>query len=153
MKNNALINITIFLIAAILGVIGYKLSPMFRPNAELTLPAVSCNSGNQPCFSSLPEGGRVDIFITPHPVRPLQKLGLRVEFTAFKADKVEIDFDGAQMRMGYNRPLLVGSNGLFSGQTILPVCVTGRMEWVATVLITVGNRRIAVPFLFDVAAR
>ena len=153
MKKDALINITILLIAAILGVIGYKLSPMFRPSADLTLPAVSCDPGTKPCFSSLPDGGRLEVFITPHPIRPLQTLNLRVEITALKADKVEIDFDGTQMRMGYNRPLLAGNNGHFTGQTILPVCVTGTMEWVATVLITVGKQRIAAPFLFDVAPR
>ena len=153
MSKTTQVNIIILLLTAILGVIGYKLSPMFRPNADITLPAVSCNPGIRPCFSTLPDGARLDFSIKPHPVPPLQSLDLSVEITALKVDKVEIDFDGTQMRMGYNRPLLAGSNGRFTGQAILPVCVTGAMEWVATVLITAGDRRIAVPFLFEVAAR
>ena len=62
---------------------------------------------------------------------------------------VVIDFSGVDMDMGYNRPLLQeATDGVFKGEATLPVCVTGRMTWQATVLVETGRTRIAVPFRF-----
>ena len=151
MTRNTLLNSAILLIAAIMGVIGYKLSPMLRPNVDITLPGSPCNPGLQTCIATLPNGDRLELSIEPRPIRPLQPLQLSVSITGFKADTMEIDFDGSEMRMGYNRPVLTASNGRFLGQTILPVCVSGTMEWTATVLLTTDKRRIAVPFHFEIA--
>jgi hypothetical protein len=53
------------------------------------------------------------------------------------------------MDMGYNRlPLTRNSSGAYSAQAALPVCITGRMEWRATLLLDDGRRRITIPFLF-----
>jgi hypothetical protein len=63
---------------------------------------------------------------------------------------VPVDFAGVSMNMGFNRPALAQAGpGRFAGQAVLPVCVTGRMTWQATVLIDAGSRRIAVPFRFE----
>ena len=153
MTRNTLLNSAILLIAAIIGVIGYKLSPMLRPNADITLPGSPCNLGLQACTTTLPNGGRLELSIEPRPIRPLQPLQLSVSITGLKADTMEIDFDGSEMKMGYNRPVLTASNGRFAGQTILPVCVSGTMEWTATVLVTTDKRRIAIPFNFEIAGR
>lgn len=145
--------IVIVLVIAILGVIGYKLSPWLRPKADLTLPVAACNPGLQVCTATLPDGGQLELSIEPRPIRALQTLSLNVAVSGLQAKTVEIDFDGTQMKMGYNRPSLTGSNGRFTGQTILPVCVTGSMQWAATVLISTETRTIAVPFHFKVAGR
>jgi hypothetical protein len=39
-------------------------------------------------------------------------------------------------------------NGLHAAEVMLPVCITGQMDWQATVLIEAGSRRIAIPFKF-----
>jgi len=153
MKSNGLINTVIILILAILGVIGYKLAPTLLPNADLTLPPKSCNPGLNVCSSTLPDGGRLEFSISPQTILPLQTLKLDITLDNLKAERIEIDFDGSQMKMGYNRPLLSGSNNHFTGQTMLPVCVTGSMEWTATVLVTTHNQRLAIPFNFTVAGR
>ena len=153
MTRNALLNSAILLIAAIIAVLGYKLAPMLRPNADITLPVSPCNPGLQTCSAILPNGGRLDLSIEPRPIRPLQPLQLSVSISGFKADTMEIDFDGSEMKMGYNRPVLTAGNGRFAGQAILPVCVSGTMEWTATVLLTTDKRRIAVPFHFVTAGR
>ena len=52
--------------------------------------------------------------------------------------------------MGLNRPELVArGDGLFSGEATLPVCITGAMDWQATVLIENGSERIAIPYRFS----
>ncbi len=153
MKNPTLAGIAFALAAAIFGVIAFKLIPLLRPSADLTLPAKRCNPSLERCAATLPDGGQIVLSIRPLPIRPLQTLHLDVEVSHLQTEKIEIDFDGTQMRMGYNRPQLTGANGHFRGTTILPVCVTGAMEWVATVLITTRDKRIAAPFIFDVAPR
>jgi hypothetical protein len=153
MKKNGLINTVIILIMAILGVIGYKLAPTLLPNSDLTLAAKFCDPGRSVCSSTIPDGGRLEFSISPQPIRPLQTLNLDVRLDGLKAERIEIDFDGSQMKMGYNRPLLSGSNEHFTGQTMLPVCITGSMEWTATIFVTTHSRLIAIPFNFTVAGR
>jgi hypothetical protein len=73
-----------------------------------------------------------------------------VEIDGMAAEKVSVDFAGVSMNMGFNRPALERTTSWrFSGQAILPVCVTGRMTWQATVLVESGRQRIAIPFRFE----
>ena len=57
------------------------------------------------------------------------------------------------MKMGYYRPELKSTDGIYSADAILPVCVTGTMEWAATVVLTTPDGTIAIPFHFEVAGR
>ncbi len=91
--------------------------------------------------------------IAPHPIPLVKPLQVTVTLSGIDGDRVEVDFDGSEMKMGYNRPVLENSGGRFVGQTTLPVCITGAMKWTATVLVTAENRRIAAPFHFDVGPR
>ena len=153
MSSKTLLNTVIVLSLAILGVIGYKVSPLILPGADAILPAVLCSPSESPCAADLPNGERISFTLTPHPVRPLQTLDVAVQTEALKFDMIEVDFDGVDMKMGYNRIRLSGKNGVFSGQLMLPVCVSGSMRWAATVIITTPARQIAIPFHFDVAGR
>lgn len=153
MSSKALLNTVIALSLAILGVIGYKVSPLILPGADAILPAVLCSPSESPCTTNLPGGERISFALTPHPIRPLQMLDVSVHTEILKLDMIEVDFDGVDMKMGYNRIRLNGQNGVFSGQFMLPVCVSGSMRWAATVIITTPSRQIAIPFHFDVAGR
>jgi len=80
-------------------------------------------------------------------VRPL---ALRVAVEGIEPEKIEVDFAGTAMNMGFNRPQLKRvASGRYEGQTTLPVCVSGGMEWQATVIVTAGGKVIALPFRFD----
>ena len=147
------IGFVIALALACLLVAGYKWSAAWRATRATTLPVPACTPGERDCRVALPDGGHLTLSITPRPILSLQTLNLSVAFSDGRADLVEIDFDGADMSMGYNRPRLAGQGDRFSGTTILPVCITGTMTWKATVLVTVSGKRIAAPFLFEVSAR
>jgi hypothetical protein len=55
------------------------------------------------------------------------------------------------MNMGHNRSELMATGaGRFAGAASLPVCVSGRMTWIATVQVETDRQRIAVPYRFDV---
>ena len=143
----------IALALACVAVIGYKLSARWHSADAIMLPRSSCNPSVEDCTISLPRGGQLRLSIAPRPIRALQKLSLEVAITGWKAEKVEIDFDGVDMSMGYNRPVLSGDGRKFSGQTMLPVCITGTMTWKATVVVTTDKERIAAPFHFEIAGR
>jgi len=149
MTRNALVIAVLALLLASLGVLGYKLSP--RASADVTLAVSVCDPGLQACTAMLPGGGQLELAIEPRPIRPLQALDLSVKVDGVTARQVELDFAGSDMQMGYNRPVLAGAEGRFTGRTTLPVCVSGNMLWIVTVLLAIENRRIAIPFRFTVS--
>lgn len=138
------------LLIALVVVMGYKLSPLLLPKIDVIVqPGPGCELQKAPCEASLPGGGSLHFGITPRPIPMVSPLQLDVSITGQEATKVEVDFTGANMNMGLNRPRLVAlGDGHFNGQGTLPVCVTGGMDWQATVLVETGRERIAIPFRF-----
>lgn len=133
---------------------GYRMAPLLDPKTDSVLPMSSCNLGEQPCAVALVDGRQLDFSIEPRPIRTLNTLTLRASLTGDDINKVEVDFVGSTMKMGYNRPRLTRlseHDTRFVGQATLPVCVTGTMEWQATVLVDTGKAVIAAPFRFSTA--
>ena len=153
MNKHALQAVAATLLLAIIAVVGFKLAPQLKPAVDVRLPVSPCDPGRQACTARLPDGGELTFSISPRPITPLRPLSLEVTLKGSRAQKVEVDFDGSEMRMGYNRPQLDGESQRFLGQTTLPVCITGNMTWVATVLLSDEKQRIAIPFHFSLAAR
>ncbi len=150
-SKSLLVDSAMILALVLIGVIGYKLSPLLMPKADITTnPDPGCDLHHAACTAPLPAGGKVTFALTPRPIPVTTRLEMRVDLEGIAADKVSVDFAGVSMNMGFNRPALtaVGA-GHFAGQATLPVCVTGRMTWQATVLIEAGRTRLAVPFRFE----
>jgi hypothetical protein len=143
-------------VAAILGivliaVIGYKLSPLLLPKADVaaTIEA-GCDLHKRACAAQVPGGGRIELSIAPRPIPMVAPLEVEVRLAGLEAARVEVDLAGVDMNMGYNRPELAGAGpGLYRAEAMLPVCVTGKMAWQATVLVETGHQRIAAPFRFN----
>lgn len=150
-SKSLLVDSAMILALILVAVIGYKLSPLLLPKADLTANAdPGCDLQLAMCGAPLPQGGRLRFSITPRPIPVTEPLAMAVEIDGMAADKVSVDFAGVSMNMGFNRPALERSGpGRFAGQAVLPVCVTGRMVWQATVLVESGSQRIAVPFRFE----
>lgn len=152
MTKNLLIDAVILLLLAILGVAAYKLAPLLNPKTDVSLPLSSCNLAQQHCVTTLPDGGQLEFAILPRPIPALKPLKLEATIKGSRVRKVEVDFVGTDMKMGFNRPILEGSQGRYTGQASLPVCITGTMEWDATVLIETATELVAVPFRFAVSS-
>lgn len=135
----------------LIGVVGYKLSPLLMPQADAVAEAdPGCDLHAGACAAALPGGGRLRFALTPRPIAAAAPLQASVEIEGATASRVAIDFAGIDMNMGYYRPTLAPAGaGRFSGAAMLPVCVTGRMAWQATVLVETAGTRIAVPFRFE----
>jgi hypothetical protein len=146
-----LVDLAIVLVLAAIAVVGYKVSPLLLPKSDLTLaPAAACDLHRQSCRAELPGGGAIELSITPHPIPVVRPLRVEATVSGLVARKVEIDFAGVSMNMGYNRVTLQPADaGRYVGDATLPVCVTGRMEWLVTLLVETDQQRIAVPFHFD----
>lgn len=150
MNNKTLVDLIGLLLIALIVVIGYKLSPLLLPKADLTLqPEAGCDLQRQSCGAVLPGGGRVELSITPRPIPMVKPLKVEVSLLGARANRVDVDFAGTEMNMGLNRPALqADGNGRFAGEATLPVCITGAMAWQATVLVETEKERIAIPFRF-----
>ncbi|MEF8697748.1 MAG: hypothetical protein V5B33_00225 [Candidatus Accumulibacter sp. UW20] len=134
-----------------LGVAGHQLAPLLNPKSDLALPLSTCNLGEQVCVTTLPDGAQVEFSIEPRPIPVLAPLQLQASFRGVEVRKVEVDFAGTEMEMGYNRQQLQRqgeSSERFSATASLAVCVTGRMEWQATLVVDTGKAVIAIPFRF-----
>lgn len=152
MTKKLLIDAVILLLLAVLGVVAYKLAPLLNPKTDVSLPLSSCNLAKQHCVTTLPDGGQLEFAISPRPIPALKPLKLEATIKGSSVRKVEVDFVGTDMKMGFNRPTLEGSQGRYTGQASLPVCITGTMEWDATVLIETATELVAVPFRFAVSS-
>lgn len=145
-----IIDMLILLALIALGTAGYMLAPLLTPRTDVILPVSDCDLGKTPCSIALPDGGQVEVAIDPHPILALKPLKLSAVVRDADVRKIEIDFAGVEMKMGFNRPLLEKQGeGRFVGQASLPVCITGKMPWEATVLIESGRSVIAAPFRFE----
>ncbi len=153
-NHSLLVDLAIILVLVLIAIVGYKYSPLLLPKADLTVtPAAGCNLNLRTCRADLPGGGGIELTLTPHPIPVVHPFQVEARLSGLSAERIEIDFVGINMDMGYNRqPLSETSDKLFTGQASLPVCVTGRMDWQATLLVESDHRRIAVPFYFAAPA-
>ena len=139
------------LLIALVVVVGYKLSPLLLPRADVVIqPDPACNLQRQACAVKLPSGGSVELAMVTRPIPMVKPFEVQVTTSGFVPGRVEVDFAGIEMNMGLNRPELAArGDGRFVGQVTLPVCITGAMDWQATVLIETGGERIAIPYRFS----
>jgi hypothetical protein len=136
---------------ALIVVVGYKLSPMLLPKADVTVqPDPVCNLQREACSVKLPSGGNVTLAMGTRPVPLVKPFEVEVTTSGLSPARVEVDFAGTDMNMGYNRPQLTARGaGNYVAEATLPVCVTGSMDWQATVLIETGGERLAIPYRFS----
>lgn len=132
------------LIAAVAGFV-------MLPRADVQLPLVEhCRLDREACSAHLPDGGRLEMRLEPRPVPSAGPVRVIVTTEGLRADRAEVGFTGVDMNMGLHLlPLAAESDFRHVGETTLPVCVTGRMVWQATVRLEVGRKDISVPFRFE----
>lgn len=142
--------VAIFLFAALSGVAFYRAWPLLNPEvteSASTDPACDLRAG--PCTSSLPGGGRIGLSITPESIPVLKPLALEVTLVGLDAGSVEVDFQGVDMNMGFNRSRLdPRGEGVYTGTATIPVCIRDAMEWEARVLARTDKGLVAAPFRF-----
>lgn len=141
--------ITMLILAIPLAVAVYWSMSNRTSGIVVARPDSSCNLQQGPCQAVFPNGGKVTLSISPHPVYERKQLHLRVWLKGIKAKSVYVNFLGQNMYMGYNRPKLKQvAPGEFAGTWALASCglFVEHMEWQTMVLIRTANQRIAAKF-------
>lgn len=148
MNKKILIDLIGVLLIALVVVVGYKLSPILLPKADVTVqPDPGCDLQQRACAVNLPSGGKIELSMGTRPVPMVKPFEVSVTSSGFSPARVEVDFAGVDMNMGLNRPEFTArGDGRFSATVTLPVCISGQMDWQVTVLIETGNERIAIPY-------
>ncbi|MET0089675.1 MAG: hypothetical protein ABW068_06590 [Candidatus Thiodiazotropha sp.] len=139
------------LVLAIFGVALYKAWPILFPPISLSAEVdPQCDLREGPCTTRLPNGVQVRFSIQPRSIPVVKPLQLEVVLKGLVADKVEVDFAGTDMNMGFNRVTLSPSSnpGVYTSGGMLPVCVRDAMEWEARVLISTAQGLVSVPYRF-----
>ena len=138
------------LFLALAGVAAYTVWPLLNPEIARSAPLdPNCDLRAGPCVGELPGGGRISLSIQPQSIPVVTPLQYEVRVEGMEASSVEIDFQGVDMNMGYNRPKLQAvEGGLFKGDGMIPVCVRDAMEWEAKVMVRTGQGLVAAPFRF-----
>ncbi|SDI29718.1 hypothetical protein [Propionivibrio dicarboxylicus] len=153
LRKHRLPALALLLAVACSGVIAFKFAASRPGNGDQALTPQRCDPAAERCATTLPDGSRMTLSMTPNPVRPLVPLQLHVTLDETPAERVEVVFTGVHMDMGEQRAPLAGDGRQFDGQAMLPICTTGAMTWAATVRLTRRGGTLAIPFHFDVAAR
>ncbi|MEW8626206.1 MAG: hypothetical protein AB2551_10665 [Candidatus Thiodiazotropha sp.] len=138
------------LLAALTLVAIYKAWPILFP--QINQSAVidpGCNLREAPCVSSINHEVKVGFSIEPREIPLVTPLRLAVEIDGVAVERVEVDFAGVDMNMGYNRVALQAvAEGHYEGEGMIPVCVMDSMEWEAKVLITTKQGLLSAPYRF-----
>ncbi|WP_431685691.1 hypothetical protein [Hahella sp. NBU794] len=99
------------------------------------LKVTECTPERGQC--SLPvDAGNVSFSFGDEPIHPARAFPIRLQLHGIEAERVRVDFEGADMYMGLNQTKLTRmADGSYQGEGYLPVCITGRMLWKATIFI------------------
>ncbi len=108
-----------------------------------------CDLQKSGCTVEFSSGGKLHLSIDPKPIKGQEPLNLRVRSTDIEARRVEVDFAGVGMNMGFNRPELVKDGEQeFSGTGMLSVCTLDQMYWDVRILAHTSDGILIAPFRF-----
>jgi hypothetical protein len=148
---------------AVVVVVLLKLWPFLHPPLSERAPLnPECDLLREACQVRFADGGEVRLDIEPRGIPAVRPLQIEVRLSQLPTpERVEVDFRGVDMNMGFNRVRLqradadtaadAGADAVterWRGQGMLPVCVRARMTWEARVLLHGADGLRAAPFRF-----
>lgn len=129
--------------------------------SELATPKVietatlqaTCDLRKGQCIASFANGETISLEMTPKSIPLLKPLALTIKLNEVSSpiniEKIQVDFVGIGMDMGFNRATLkLTQPQLYQGQAVLPICTQHHMDWEARVLIhsAAGIKAAIFPF-------
>lgn len=131
----------VLILALVAGVVvGHR---WLRP-AAVAEPTLTCADLAAGCSVTLAERSvTVGLHGELKPLHPFQ-----VWLKTTPAERVRASFSMEGMDMGFNLyELRPGVDGVYQAQVTLPVCVSGRREWIMT--LDIDGQRLRVPFVTE----
>lgn len=120
-----------------------------------TWPLVKqCNLHQQACTAEH-NGQKVTLDIAPKPIPVANPLKVSVTLDNLTAQALQIDINGHNMYMGYNRlPLEKVDEHHWRGSTMLAFCTNAKMEWIITLIIDKPDgHQLRIPFYLETKSR
>lgn len=119
-----------------------------QANVHILPLAENCQLHQQACTIHA-QGLNIVLDITPKPIPIAKQLAINANITGAIANKVQLDINGSNMYMGYNRiPLVQQDDGSWAGKSLLAFCTIDKMQWQVTLIIDLKDgTQIQAPFL------
>lgn len=113
-------------------------------NIEL---AKNCQLHQQACISRY-QNITLTLDITPKPIPIAKQLNISAQITGTTPTQVQLDINGSNMYMGYNRiTLKQQTDGNWTGKSLLAFCTTDAMQWQLTLLVDLPDgSQLQAPF-------
>ncbi len=148
-SRHAFVDLAAFSAVLAIAVVGGWWIPDLLPKSDIQVTAdAACDLNLGACATALPDGGSLEVEISPRPVPLVRNIAIAVRGPA-AGRRVWADFAGVGMNMGENRPELVrGADGIWRGETALPVCITGAMPWDLTLIVESPGKRLHLTHRF-----
>jgi len=135
------------LLAALLLVVAVKAGRAQKQDAAAAL-ASACDLGAGPCTVSLPTGA-VEVDLSPRPIPLASPLEVTVQVRGGDPPAGAMTITSVTMDMGTTRFALDRTApGTLRGTDSLPICITGRMTWLAELTLA-GQPMDPVVLRFD----
>ncbi len=139
---------------AVGGYFGYRSGPGKTRTVEVLSAAADCRVTEARCEAS--GSSALVSLMFDGPVTPMSIFGVDVGVAGLapeRVDSVRLAFEMAGMDMGQNRYLLKpvtlpAGMSHWQTQAMLPVCTTGRRDWLAIVTVVVGGEEYVAEFAF-----
>lgn len=104
------------------------------PSFEESRSDAACDLHRQSCGVVFAHGGRLDLTLTPRPLRALQPFIAEVRVAGLATRSATLSLTGIGMDMGLNRVVLPSAgDGVYRGQAMLSVCTGEPMDWLVNV--------------------
>jgi hypothetical protein len=109
--------------------------------------AKACNLHQQACYNAY-QDIKLSLDITPKPIPIAKQLAVSAHIEGVIPIQVQLDINGSNMYMGYNRiTLKQQTDGSWTGKSLLAFCTTDQMQWQLTLLIDLADgSQLQAPF-------
>lgn len=111
-------------------------------------PVVSCDLNAEACEAITP-WGKAQLTLSPRPVPVLKPIELTLRFALPVGAQGTVDLTGADMEMGTTTTELVRIDAqTLRSSLVIPVCLTGSMQWRLRVNLSNGPQVAGLDFAF-----
>ena len=127
-----------------------------KPSHRLKLLDQNCNPGQSACVAADDDHSLTLFF--PEQVHYLQPFKMQLTTQGISSSQIEavnVEYTMVGMDMGLNRFSLIAVNDAkgqqrYEGEGILPVCVSGRVDWLANARVITAEKVYEAVFAFEV---
>ncbi|MFP4609447.1 MAG: hypothetical protein ACLFQT_00360 [Thiohalophilus sp.] len=118
---------------------------------SMPVTETACRDTRAPCRASHPDLGEIRLRF-PDGAYYMQRFAAELRLAnATEPDQVTLDLEMTGMDMGRNRfSLSPAEDGVWRGELLLPICVTGRVDWQVRVQLDRDERRYEAVFPLNV---